>query len=42
MLKLFNVKNQKKDVADGTKSVGKRLSAAQLRITKGNQSGSID
>jgi len=34
MLKLFNVKNQKKDVADGTKSVGKRLSAAQLRITK--------
>ncbi|XP_018027657.1 NEDD8-conjugating enzyme Ubc12-like [Hyalella azteca] len=34
MIKLFSMKNQKKDGSDAQKSGGKRASAAQLRITK--------
>jgi hypothetical protein len=35
MIKLFSLKNQKKDCADG-KSSHKKASAAQLRVTKGS------
>ncbi|KAF2362183.1 Ubiquitin-conjugating enzyme E2 [Trinorchestia longiramus] len=34
MIKLFSMKNQKKDGSDAQKGGGKRASAAQLRITK--------
>ena len=36
MIKLFSMKNQKKDGAEGQRPGTKRASAAQLRITKGN------
>ena len=36
MIKLFSLKQQKKDGTDGGRGMGpKRASAAQLRITKG-------
>lgn len=39
MIKLFSMKNQKKDGPEVSKQSGpKRASAAQLRITKGNVS----
>lgn len=38
MIKLFSMKNQKKDGTDAPKQgTQKRASAAQLRITKGKQ-----
>jgi len=36
MIKLFSLKNQKKEADNNKGSSQKRASAAQLRITKGN------